>query len=51
MALAEQLEVEQTRLVTTMAVLLEIGNALSKRRYRAAAVQLSIASVRTRSGV
>jgi uncharacterized protein len=39
-ALAEQLEAEQTRLVTTMAVLLEIGNALSKRRYRAAAVQL-----------
>jgi predicted nucleic acid-binding protein len=39
-ALAEQLEANQTRLVTTQAVLLEIGNALSKRRYRGAAVQL-----------
>ncbi len=39
-ALAEQLEADQTRLVTTQAVLLEIGNALSKQRHRAAAVQL-----------
>lgn len=38
--LAEQLEANQTRLVTTQAVLLEIGNALSKRRHRAAAVHL-----------
>jgi len=38
--LAEQLEAEQTRLVTTQAVLLEIGNALSKKRYRKAAVEL-----------
>ena len=38
--LAEQLEVEQTRLVTTRAILLEIGNALSKKRYREAAVAL-----------
>jgi predicted nucleic acid-binding protein len=38
--LAEQLEADRTRLVTTRAVLLEIGNALSRRRYRAAAVQL-----------
>ena len=39
-ALADQLEVEATRLVTTRAVLLEIGNALSKKRYRQAAVEL-----------
>lgn len=39
-ALAEQLEAEGTHLVTTHAALLEIGNALSKLRYRAAAVQL-----------
>ena len=39
-ALAEQLEAAGTRLVTTRAVLLEIGNALSKQSYRQAAVQL-----------
>jgi predicted nucleic acid-binding protein len=39
-ALAEQLEARGSRLVTTRAVLLEIGNALSKQRYRQAAVQL-----------
>ena len=38
--LAEQLESLGTQLVTTRAVLLEIGNALSKQRYRQAAVQL-----------
>ena len=38
--LAEQLEAEQTHLVTTRAILLEIGNALSKKRYRRAAVEL-----------
>lgn len=38
--LAEQLEAEQTSLVTTRAILLEIGNALSKKRYRKAAVEL-----------
>ena len=38
--LAEQLEAEQTRLVTTRAILLEIGNALSKKRYRKAALAL-----------
>ena len=38
--LAEQLEARQTRLITTRAVLLEIGNALSRKRYRDAAVQL-----------
>jgi uncharacterized protein len=38
--LANQLELHKTRLVTTQAILLEIGNALSKQRYRAAAIQL-----------
>jgi predicted nucleic acid-binding protein len=38
--LAEQLEADGTKLVTTRAVILEIGNALSKRRYRQAAVAL-----------
>jgi len=39
-ALAERLEADRTLMVTTQAVLLEIGNALSKRRYRSAAVEL-----------
>ena len=38
--LADQLEAEATHLVTTRAILLEIGNALSKKRYRKAAVEL-----------
>lgn len=38
--LADQLEAAGTRLVTTRAVMLEIGNALSKLRYRRAAVRL-----------
>lgn len=38
--LAKQLETASTRLVTTRAVELEIGNALSKHRYRYAATQL-----------
>jgi uncharacterized protein len=38
--LANQIEHDKTNLVTTQAVLLEIGNALSKQRYRAEAVQL-----------
>ena len=38
--LATQLEKSGTRLVTTQAILLEIGNALSKKRYRVAATQL-----------
>jgi uncharacterized protein len=38
--LANQLEANRTRLVTTQAILLEIGNALSKQRYRIAAIQL-----------
>ena len=38
--LAEQIEADGTHLITTQAILLEIGNALSKQRYRTAAVQL-----------
>ena len=38
--LAEQIEEQNIRLVTTRAILLEIGNALSKERYRPAAVKL-----------
>jgi uncharacterized protein len=38
--IAEQLELSNTRLATTQAILLEIGNSLSKRRYRAAAIVL-----------
>lgn len=41
--LANQLEKSHTKLVTTRAVLLEIGNALSKQRYRSASVQLLVA--------
>ena len=40
LALASYLEENQAHLVTTCPILLEIGNALSKLRYRAAAVQL-----------
>jgi hypothetical protein len=40
LALADELEVSGTHLVTTWAVLLEIGNALSKVQYRPAALQL-----------
>jgi predicted nucleic acid-binding protein len=40
LCLAEELEAARARLVTTRAVLLEIGNALSRQRYRAAAVSL-----------
>jgi uncharacterized protein len=40
LALAKQMQAAGTRLITTHAVLLEIGNALSKHRYRSAAVQL-----------
>jgi predicted nucleic acid-binding protein len=40
MALRADLKLAPKRLVTTRAVLLEIGNALAKRRYRVAAIQL-----------
>jgi hypothetical protein len=38
--LADQLEAQGTKLVTTRAVVLEIGNALAKQRYRQASVEL-----------
>ena len=38
--IADDLEATKTRLVTTRAVIVEIGNALSKQRYRRAAVEL-----------
>ena len=38
--LAEQLEAERTQLITTRAVVVEIGNALAKLRYRNAAIEL-----------
>ena len=38
--LAQKLEANKTRLVTTQAILLEIGNALSKEKYRLGAIQL-----------
>lgn len=41
--LAKVLRSEHVRLVTTQAVLLEIGNALSKERYRAGAIRLLVA--------
>ena len=40
LSLAEELETKSTKLITTTAILLEIGNALSKRQHRAGAVQL-----------
>lgn len=39
-ALAEQMERDETKIVTTRAVLLEIGNALGKQRYRTDGVAL-----------
>lgn len=40
MALAERLKQAGARLLTTRAVVLEIGNALAKLRYREAAIRL-----------
>lgn len=40
LALAEELEASGTRIITTWAVLLEIGNSLSKPQYRRACVEL-----------
>jgi predicted nucleic acid-binding protein len=39
-SLAAELKASRAKLVTTRAVLLEVGNALSRQRYRAAAVKL-----------
>jgi predicted nucleic acid-binding protein len=38
--LAQLIEVQKDRLVTTHGVLLEIGDALSRQRYRKAAIDL-----------
>ena len=38
--IANKLESNRTRMITTKAILLEIGNALAKRNHRTAAVQL-----------
>ena len=38
--LAEQLEADGTQLITTRAIVLEIGNTLARARYRNAAVEL-----------
>jgi predicted nucleic acid-binding protein len=38
--IAEQLEADGTQMITTRAVMLEIGNALSKQLYREAAIEL-----------
>ena len=40
LVLADQLEVDRTKLITTRAIMLEIGNALSKQLHRQAAVEL-----------
>ena len=50
LALAGELKGSRTRLVTTWAILLEIGNALSRVQYRHAATQL-LSSLRTDSSV
>lgn len=39
-ALADELEQHQVRLLTTRAVLLEIGSALARQRFRSAAIAL-----------
>ena len=38
--ISERLEADVARLVTTRAVIIEIGNALAKQTYRSAAIQL-----------
>jgi len=38
--LAKEIETENIKLITARAVILEIGNALAKLRYRAAAIEL-----------
>jgi uncharacterized protein len=40
LAIADRLEGEHTHIITSRAVLIEIGNSLSKVRYRVAAVEL-----------
>ena len=38
--IAEQLELTNTPMITSRAIILEIGNALSKQRYREASIEL-----------
>lgn len=38
--LADELQLAKTRLITTRAIMMEIGNALSKQRFRSTAVRL-----------
>lgn len=38
--ISERLEADETRLVTTRAVIIEIGNALAKQAFRHAAIEL-----------
>lgn len=40
LALAERLEAEGAKLITTRAILVEIGNALSRLQFRSAATRL-----------
>jgi predicted nucleic acid-binding protein len=44
--LAERLEVERTHIVTSRAVVIEIGNSLCRQRFRRAAVELLTALAR-----
>lgn len=39
-SLAKELELKKARFITTRAVVLEIGNALAKIRYRQASIEL-----------
>ncbi|TRU00209.1 MAG: PIN domain-containing protein [Microcystis aeruginosa Ma_OC_LR_19540900_S633] len=40
LAIAQQLKTSKTPLVTTRAIILEIGNALSKQKYRSKSIKL-----------
>jgi len=40
LAIAQQLKASKTPLVTTRAIILEIGNALSKQKYRSKSIKL-----------
>ncbi|HEV3417100.1 MAG TPA: PIN domain-containing protein, partial [Pirellulales bacterium] len=48
LSVADELERLQTRVITTRAVFMEIGNSLARRRYRAAAIRLLAALERDR---
>ena len=40
LVIAEQLKASKTHLITTRAIILEIGNALSKQKYRSKSIKL-----------